>query len=79
MITAMNFPSTLVLPIIALVLVMLAPYVVAAALSAALPGWRRRMGDVPSTGEMVVRFFDGPDLDGTQPRRGSDARRSSGW
>jgi hypothetical protein len=75
----MNILPTLLLPTLVLVLAMLAPYVVAAALSAALPGLRRRIGDVPSTGEMVVRFFDGPDPDRTRPRHGTDVRRSSGW
>jgi hypothetical protein len=75
----MNYLPTLLLPTLVLVLAMLAPYLVAAALSAAFPQWRRRIGDFPSTGQMVVRFFDGPDLDRTQPRYGSEARRSSGW
>jgi hypothetical protein len=51
----MTYLTSLVLVVTA----MLAPYVVAAALTAALPGLRRRIGQSPGTGPMVARFFDG--------------------
>jgi hypothetical protein len=46
------------MPLLLIVTAMLAPYAVAAALTAALPGLRRRIGKTPSTGQMVARFFD---------------------
>jgi hypothetical protein len=51
---------------------MLAPYVLVAALTAAFPGLRRGMEDMPRTDEVVARFFDrtipgrGRPFDGTE-------------
>ena len=49
---------TYAMPLLLIVTAMLAPYAVAAALTAAFPGVRRRIGKAPSTGQMVARFFD---------------------
>jgi hypothetical protein len=50
---------THVLAGIVVVTAMVAPYVVAAALTAAFPRLRCRIGRVPRTDQMVARFFDG--------------------
>ena len=45
--------------LILIVIAMSAPYLVAAGLTAAFPSLRRGFGQVPRTGEVVARFFDG--------------------
>lgn len=52
---------------------MLAPYLLAAALTAAFPGLRRGFGQLPSTDAVVARFFDG---DADRVRHELDAIRT---
>lgn len=57
---------------ILVVAVMLAPYLLVAALTAAFPGLRRGIEQIPHTDEVVARFFDrtvrrgGRAFDGTE-------------
>jgi hypothetical protein len=55
MITAMTYLAHLILVVSA----MFAPYLLAAGLTAAFPGLRRGIGQLPRTDAVVARFFDG--------------------
>lgn len=50
---------TYLFPLLVIVAAMLAPYAVAAGLTAAFPSLRRGFGRLPRSDAVVARFFDG--------------------
>jgi hypothetical protein len=64
-----------ILPLLVVVGAMLAPYLLAAALTAAFPSLRRGFGQLPRTDAVVSRFFDG-DTDANRIQHELDAIRT---